>query len=350
MKPKVLFFAVALNITICLLHISSNAQDIHFSQFNMTPLVLNPALAGVFEGDQRAFLNYKNQWQGMGMPGATYSTGLFSFDTHFFKKKWSKGYIGAAINAFKDVAGDLKMGTTQLNFSFSGIVFLNEQQLISGGLQGGYVQKSISAAAMQYENQYNPGTGTYDPSMLSGDIGAVPPATYGDFSTGISWSYNKDKSTLVASNKIVKINLGLAALNINSPKQNFTANGITDQLYSRYLLSGTASIGIKNTNLLLMPNAMLVKQGPSYEFNSGALLRYSVKEIAVSAGAQWRLKDAVIPVLLIEYSQYAMGISYDVNTSQLNKGTNRKGGIEISLRYLSPNPFHYTASRLYNLK
>lgn len=365
MKTKNLLLAGALHLASWFLNLESSfAQDVHFSQSNMTPLLLNPALTGAFGGDQRVFLNYKNQWRGIGMPGAIYNTALFSFDTHLFKKKWRKGYLGAGFNAYKDIAGDLKMGTTQLNMSIAGIVFINEQQFLSGGLQGGYVQKSVSTTAMLWENQYDASSGTFNTSLLTSDI-STPPVSYGNFSTGIAWNYNTDQSTLPV-NKQFQLNLGLAALNINTPKQNFYNNGSSsgvennEQLYSRFVFHGTAQIGIKNTNMALMPNALFFKQGPSYQLNAGTLLRFTIreesihtgfiKETAVSLGAQYRMNDAIIPVLLFEYAQYAIGLSYDVNTSSLRQGTQGRGGIEISLRYLNPNPFRHNDSRLNKLK
>lgn len=359
MKTKNLFLAVALHLASCVLHLApSFAQDVHFSQSNMTPLLINPALTGVFGGDQRVFLNYKNQWQGMGMSGATFNTALFSFDTHLFKKKWSKGYLGAGINAYKDIAGDLKMGTTQLNMSIAGIVFINEQQFLSGGLQGGYVQKSVSNNAMLWENQYDAGSGTFNTSLLTSDVSAAP-IIYGNFSTGLAWSYNANQSTLSSNNQL-KINLGLAALNINTPNQNFTDYNNNEQLYPKFVFHGTAHIGIKNTNMAVMPNAVFFKQGTSYQLNVGTLVRFTIrdeskytgfiKETALSLGAQYRMKDALIPVILFEYAQYAIGVSYDVNTSSLRQGTQGRGGLEISLRYLNPNPFRNNDSRLYNLK
>lgn len=338
----------------------SFAQDVHFSQFNMTPLILNPALTGV-EGDQRAYLNYKNQWQGMGISGATYSTSLFSFDMRLFKKKWRKGYLGAGTNAYKDVAGDLKLGTTQLNLSIAGIVFINETQLFSGGLQGGYVQKSLSAAPMQWDSQYDASTGAFNSSLPSNDITSVPVVRYGDFSAGIAWNYDTKQSTLSAHDQL-KINFGLAAFNINRPKQNFYKNtsssavGNNDKLYSRFVVHGNALIGIKNTNGALTPNVVLFKQGPSYELNMGMLFRWTLKEpsvytgafkeMAFSFGAQYRVRDAIIPMMLFEYSHYALGLSYDVTTSSLTQGTHGRGGFEISLKYVNPNPFHHSAPRL----
>src|ERR1700712_3430420 len=41
---------------------SIKAQDPHFSQFFASPLTLNPALTGKFDGNLRIAGNYRNQW------------------------------------------------------------------------------------------------------------------------------------------------------------------------------------------------------------------------------------------------------------------------------------------------
>lgn len=354
MKAKYIIILAFLIINCQLLIVNCLAQDIHFSQSNMTPLMLNPALTGVFDGNQRVFLNYKNQWQGMGTSGATYNTGLFSFDTRLSKKKWQKGYIGAGLTAFKDVAGDLKLGTTQLNLSLAGTVYINKQQSITGAMQGGYVQKSISTAAMQWENQYDPGTGAYNASLLSNDIASIPPTMYGDFASGLSWRFNKDATTISANDQF-RLILGLAALNINTPKQSFYSSGNTDKLYTKIVVHGQSRIGITNTNLTITPIASFFKQGPSYELNVGTLFRMAIKNesvytgygkgMAFSLGAQYRMNDAIIPMMLFEYSNYALGISYDVNTSSLTQGTKGRGGVEISLRLITQD-FRNSPTRL----
>ncbi|MFZ9661636.1 MAG: type IX secretion system membrane protein PorP/SprF, partial [Chitinophagaceae bacterium] len=40
----------------------AKAQDPHFSQFFSSPLTLNPAYTGKFDGKYRLAINYKNQW------------------------------------------------------------------------------------------------------------------------------------------------------------------------------------------------------------------------------------------------------------------------------------------------
>jgi len=335
----------------------SFAQDIHFSQFNMTPLLINPALTGFSGSDHRASLNYKNQWIGMGSAGATYRTAMFSYDTRLLTKKFKTGYIGAGIIAYKDVAGDLKLGTTQLNISFAGIVYINKKQLISGGLQGGYVQKSISTTDMKWDSQYDEGVGVFNPSLSSNDVVSIPPYRYGDFSGGLAWSYSSKQSYMSANNQL-KINLGIAAFHLNRPNQKLNPynTNSTDNLNSKFIAHGSALIGIASTNYEFLPSAILFKQGGPFELNMGAMIRCRIKgesrytgyvqAMALSLGAQYRIGDALIPMMMFEYSNYAIGVSYDVNTSMLKQSTGGKGGLEISLRFATPNTTNRSSSRL----
>ena len=53
------------------------SQDIHFSQYNLSPLNLNPSLTGAFQGDLRFIGNHRNQWSSVSNPYATFG---FSFE------------------------------------------------------------------------------------------------------------------------------------------------------------------------------------------------------------------------------------------------------------------------------
>ena len=53
----------------------------------------------------------------------------------------------------------------------------------------------------------------------------------------------------------------------------------------------------------------------------------------------YRTGDAFIPTVMLEVASFSVGISYDVNVSGLTEASNGKGGMEISLRFINPNPF-----------
>jgi len=82
-----------------------------------------------------------------------------------------------------------------------------------------------------------------------------------------------------------------------------------------------------------------------YQLKESAKITGFVKGSSISAGAYYRNQDAIIATILYEVSQYSVGVSYDVNLSGLRTASNGNGGFEISLRYVSPNPFLYSKSR-----
>ncbi|MGH2644329.1 MAG: type IX secretion system membrane protein PorP/SprF, partial [Chitinophagaceae bacterium] len=71
---------VMLTCILCITGFLSHAQDIHLSQFYETPLLRNPALAGIFTGDYRVELVYRNQWASVTIP---YQTGALSGEARF---------------------------------------------------------------------------------------------------------------------------------------------------------------------------------------------------------------------------------------------------------------------------
>jgi hypothetical protein len=51
-------------------------------------------------------------------------------------------------------------------------------------------------------------------------------------------------------------------------------------------------------------------------------------------GSWYRVGDAVIPYVGLEFGDFHVGLSYDVNVSSLKPASNMRGGAEISLIYI----------------
>jgi hypothetical protein len=66
-------FTIVLMILLFVFMPKLQAQDIHWSQFQSSPLNLNPALSGFFDGDYRFVLNHRNQWKSVTTPYNTFS-------------------------------------------------------------------------------------------------------------------------------------------------------------------------------------------------------------------------------------------------------------------------------------
>lgn len=319
------------------------AQDMHFSQFYMSPLTQNPAFAGAIYGIE-AQVNYKNQWRSVGSP---YKTTAASYDMSFQKKKRAKAFFGAGLNFFSDKAGDSKMGTTQVNLSGAGHVYLDRYTKIGGGLQVGFVQRSVDYTQLQWGNQF---TGmAYDQNLSSRETntGAIS-IKYPDVAAGMVFSYdNTAGAKRVADNNELKANVGLAIFHISQPKYSF--NGSDEKLYAKFVLHGNVLISVPYSNLGFVPGLMICKQGGPSEIFAGSLVRYKLKQkskytsiktsSAISGGAYYRAMDAIVAVMQMEYSNYTIGMSYDINVSHLKTASVGRGGFEISIRYIANNPF-----------
>ncbi|MEI6767054.1 MAG: PorP/SprF family type IX secretion system membrane protein [Bacteroidota bacterium] len=319
-----------------------SAQDIHFSMFNAAPLTLNPALAGAFNADHRIIGNYKSQWRSIANPYTTYA---LSYDAGLLKRAINGGFLGVGLQLYNDRAADTKMGVFQANVSLAYHLLLNRNNILTAGVQGGFAQRSISASAMQWGNQYDPHSDNgFNSSLSSGETMNFTHFNYGDFAAGVLYTYNSG-STTMSSNNAFKLNLGISMFHLNKPKQQFMDNE-AQKLYRRVNIHGYSLIGIRNTSLSLVPSLAVYFQGPSREIMMGSLFRFRlqdashytnfIQETALSVGAHYRFSDAIVAEAMFEYKNFMLGVSYDVNVSKLSVASSGMGGLEVALRYITP--------------
>lgn len=322
---------ISISVAGVLLHTLSFGQDIHFSQFDETPLQLNPANAGV-KHELRIIANYKSQWQSVNAPFKTFA---FSADGRLLRNK--KHHMGLGIDFFSDNSGNGQIKTNQVNLSLSGIIALNENNRLTAGLMGGFTQRGINTNSYTWGNQYN--GMTYDATRPTGEIASGANFSYADLGAGLQWSYGTRDADL-ASNDGKKINIGVAVFHPHQPAYSFY--GDQTKLYMKFVFHGDAAIGIRSTNLILRPSYIVFIQGPTKEITPGMMFQYILqggtkytnnkKLTTVSVGAYYRAKDALIAAAKLEYNNCAIGFSYDINLSKLKTVSSARGGFEISLR------------------
>ena len=95
---------------------AATAQDIHFSQFYMAPLNLNPAMTGVMNCSQRIAGNYRNQWASV-LRDKAFQTFNVAYDSKIPVGRYD--YIGLGGSLWGDKAGSLNYHTNQLSLDFS---------------------------------------------------------------------------------------------------------------------------------------------------------------------------------------------------------------------------------------
>src|SRR5690349_16635765 len=84
-----------------------SAQDIHFSQFNMSPMTLNPANIGPFEGTARIGGIYRGQFNSV--LDKQYSTPSVYVDAPIIRGFRKKDWVGVGLMFFSDKAGKGKL-------------------------------------------------------------------------------------------------------------------------------------------------------------------------------------------------------------------------------------------------
>lgn len=349
-KTTTSFFTKATLISVMAglaISLNTSAQDIHFSQFYEDPMELNPALCGAFPGIIKGELNYRNQWSSvMNGLGYAYSTMAATFEYHNILKKWTKGYLSPGLDFFNDRSGDGQIGITQVNFTLASGIYLNDKNCISAGLQAGWAQHSINMSKLQWDNQYI--NGAYDASASSGEpVGSS--FSYIDFAAGLAYTFGTGQTNMT-SNDQIKANVGAAIYHISEPNMSYYGQSYSGtKLYMRYVLHGYFQYDIPNSNIGVIPGFVYYQQGPASEVDFGSKFRYVLhqeskytgffKGTALDLGAFYRWNDAAVLLVGLEFGSYALGFSYDVNTSSLNTASSGRGGFEISLRFINPNPF-----------
>lgn len=301
------------------------AQDIHFSQFYETAILRNPALTGIFTEDYKVGVQYRNQWSSIGKP---FRTSQVSAEMRFAVGH-SSDYLSLGLLGFSDKAGTINFKTTALYpaINYNKSLEDNHSSYLSVGFTGGYVQRSIDLSKMTFNNQYQ--NGSYNPSLGSGEQMPSPKLTHLDLGAGVSFN-----SSFGQDNKNSYF-IGLSGYHFTHPKQSFYDDGKMINLQTRWNLNGGLNLTFDDAwGIQLHGNYML--QGSYQEIIAGGLLRWSKfnnlnrRDFAFSFGSFYRVNDAAIPTVRIEYKGQIFEASYDVNISTLKTISNLRGGFELS--------------------
>jgi len=328
-----------------------SGQDYHFSQYFNTPLLLNPALTGFFNGDQRAGIYYRNQWKRIMNPYVTYG---FGGDARLLSNSRQTGYLSGGLSVMKDQAGESDFALTQVLFSVAYHQKISLGSVLTGGIQGGFGQRTINKENLIWGNQYDPNIDNFDLDKDPREPLINERFNQSDLSGGILYSFISEDSKM-SSNDGFRMNIGASFYHFHKPKNSFTGEDF--KMCSKFVVHGNSLIGIGQTNIAISPGFLYMVQGSSSQLLVGGLYRYmfreqskytrNIKESAMSLGCYYRMNDAVIPYVGIEFANFMLGVSYDTNISGLRRATKQVGGIEFNLSYINPNPFKQQSRSFY---
>ena len=327
MMPTPMKWLVAISIIACM-H-SLQAQDVHFSHIHASPIVLNPSLTGLFDGDIRVIGNARQQWKSVPV---NYQTAAVSVDMSMFDMGRS-GFVSGAMQVYTDKAGDLDFSTTQANFSLAMAQPMDYfgDHYFSIGLQGGISNQSIDYTKVFAFDQ--------EPLLAT----ALSSLTYLDVSAGASWFYSPGPEYLAY--------LGAAVYHINRPNVAMIRQSPVpvDGLYRRIVIHGGFESKPRN-NFHIMPSFIFMDQGPHQEINTGSYFKFDFDQgrakkgqpaLYLGAWVRWYLEfdgvsgvDAVIASARLNHGNVSYAFSYDINVSPLVLASNYRGGPEVSIIYI----------------
>lgn len=316
-----------------------SAQDLHFTQTTQTPLLINPGATGVYDGWERIIMNHRNQWIGA---GTQFMTSALSADANFFKSvRNDKAHMGVGLQVFNDIGGDSQFGHQQVALSMSGILPMGGYgHVLSVGLQGGYGFRSGNTNALTFRSQWN-GT-EFDQLILSGEQNALSSFRYMEANAGIYYEYDGGQNTF-QRNKDFKFTLGVAGFHLNKPELLYN-NGTTDRLHRKFVAHAGVVSEIGTSVFSIDASAAEFMQASHFETLFGLMLRYrfedgtkitgNAQDAFFGIGMYTRLKDAIMPSVMIDWRGFRFGVSYDVTVSALRRAYSG-GSLEFSLSYVN---------------
>ena len=317
------------------------AQDIHYTLYNMSPLLTNPALTGAYSGSIRVGGIYRSQWYTI----ENYSTPSFFVDAPILRGLRDQDWIGAGLVFVQDNVGPL----SQTQFSFSGAYHLglNKKQtsMLTIAAQFGGITRKADPNDFRSQQLFGVDIGGENnpsqPDVTEGNGAMLDEdgnleRSFNDISAGLLFRTNLDKSS--------KLELGFAMRHIGAPEYNLirrnnsgtgTPAGLNENdRPSTYLIHGTY-INQLNEKWSIEPTFMYQTTAGMREINLQAWLGRRINpDVKINFGLGYRFNDAAKALLGLEYKDLRAALSYDFTLSSAGTLTNNNGGPEIAAYYI----------------
>lgn len=318
--------------------VALTAQDIHFSQFYLSPLNLNPAMTGVMNCNIRLTANYRNQWASV-LRNNAYNTYSVSYDQRIATGRYD--YFGVGGTFWGDRAGESRFSTLtgKLSASYSKRMSggRDNASYLVAGVEAGMAQRSIDFINLRWGTQHN-GLGGHDPGLPTQEANFNRDNfLFADLAAGLMWFAVFDQNN--------NLSLGAAFHHLNRANLSFAEND-QDLLYSRFTVHGGGEFQMSD-KFGLVPGVIVMSQGPSFQVNAGTSLKFILSKTkfdtqSFQVGVWTRvsnkietgvLNDAVILSTRFDLNNLSLGFSYDVNVSPLKAASNGQGGFEFAMIY-----------------
>lgn len=340
---------------------SSQAQDIHYSMFDMAPLELNPAYTGYYSGTFRLGGLYRTQWAGLSIsqpPSLNNSSNRFSgyqtpsayidlpFGIPRQKGKAMKSWAGVGVSFYYDVVGNLSNLAASLSLAYHLGLGKKGNTIISIAAQGGILQRRLKEG-FTFEDQLLAGGGvvTTDPTFRGGALTKTLP----DFSGGLMISHRGRRFGLEAGaslNHFTNPNYSFITPNTNEDGEARLPMTLIANLNFRLAISKQGKVFLKP--MFFFQNLLATGGTPkgigAYDFNGQLLLGIhfnDLKDITLYVGGGYRASGDAIARVGLDIKGLKFGFAYDINVNnqglnyRIFNNNNRAMAFEIGLSYIA---------------
>ncbi len=317
--------AILFTSIICMFFEGTHGQDLHFSQFFNSPLSTNPANTGFIpDADYRLGVHYRNQWSNiMSVPYKTISA--FG-DAQLFRNTLENGWLGLGALILSDEAGSGSLKSTKIYGSLAYHQMLGNSSLLSAGFNLGWANKRIDRSSLKFPDQFDGKffDGNLPSEALNGLVNTN--VSYFDMQAGLNYAFFPQED--------IYINAGYSIHHVNRPKESFFGdNSATAIIPMRHIGFINAILKV-HPKVIINPNIYFTTQAKSTELVGGLNANYNLSEYGekqLIVGLYYRYKEAFIPMIGFQLSNFKFTFSYDVTASPLNSFNNYRGASEFNL-------------------
>jgi len=333
---KVRFYAT---LVLLLGAVAMYAQDAHFSQFYASPLTLNPALTGNFNGFYRVSGIYRLQDPGLAQSNPAFSTPSIAADLSLLKDKIKNGALGVGLVFLNDQQNGKTFNINQIMVSVAyNMTFGAKKRFqLGAGLQGGIAQGTIDFSKLQFDDGFDQNLNyTQTTESLASKL-----KMQGLFNAGIFAKYE-----FVTGYRFY---VGYSFNNVTHYKEDYvlTSNPVYNIPF-RHTLHGGFEFEV-NDRIILIPGFLYQNQASANETNFGLNVGIHVirspdpmKVATLFVGLWNRINTenyTLIPELGFDYKGFRAGIAYDAPLTQQRTDGQAIGGpyaqaFEITLSYI----------------
>jgi type IX secretion system PorP/SprF family membrane protein len=305
----------------------SVAQDIHYTQFNMSPVSLNPANMGAFFGSYRVGAIFRTQWTHFADP---YETPTIYIDAPIVRGFRAQDWVAVGGSFFQDKAGVARMthGGMVIGGAYHLALNKSRKNVVTFGFSGGRVNRSINMIRSQIlleDELRDPNIALSSPDRSS----IQSQVNYVDLNAGVLYT-RKLLSGL-------HLRLGGSVMHLNRPRYRIRGGNRDNADRQPMRIVSHGELGLKIDDRWSVTPAFLYQQMSAHtEIQGQAVAGYlfsQEKDITLLGGLGYRLTDAVPIIAGIQWNQLRVGLSWDYNTSDVTPGGN--GGFEIAASYIA---------------